>query len=144
MNKVVKSTVVYVLVAILGLFLLAKALTATPGRERVDTLEFSKLIDAHQVDTAMPSKNSGQLVVSNPVDLDVKVLGFAPQESVPDGAAHYTTLTRNVVTAGPNTRMFVAFPSNDGDLVDILAMWVPDAAVRQRILVDNPARLYWS
>jgi cell division protease FtsH len=51
-NKVVKSTVVYVLVAILGLFLLAKALTATPGREKIDTLEFTKLLDAHQVDTA--------------------------------------------------------------------------------------------
>jgi cell division protease FtsH len=51
-NKVVKSTVVYVLVAIVGLFLLAKALTASPGREKVDTLEFSKLLDDHQVATA--------------------------------------------------------------------------------------------
>jgi len=51
-NKVVKSTVVYVLVAIVGLFLLAKALTASPGREKVDTLEFSKLIDDHQVESA--------------------------------------------------------------------------------------------
>ncbi len=31
---------------------------------------------------------------------------------------------------------------NDGDLCDQLAVWVPDAAVRNRILVDNPARLY--
>ena len=31
---------------------------------------------------------------------------------------------------------------NDGDLLDALAEWVPDAAQRQRILVDNPARLY--
>ena len=31
---------------------------------------------------------------------------------------------------------------NDGDLADLLATWVPDAAVRKRILVDNPARLY--
>lgn len=31
---------------------------------------------------------------------------------------------------------------NDGDLFDLLAQWVPDAAARQRILVDNPARLY--
>ena len=52
MNKVVKSTAVYVLVAIVGLFLLAKALTASPGREKVDTLEFSKLLDDHQVETA--------------------------------------------------------------------------------------------
>ena len=31
---------------------------------------------------------------------------------------------------------------NDGDLVDLLAEWVPDAPTRQRILVDNPAALY--
>ena len=31
---------------------------------------------------------------------------------------------------------------NDGDILDALARWVPDAALRQRILVDNPARLY--
>ena len=31
---------------------------------------------------------------------------------------------------------------NDGALLDRLADWVPDAALRQRILVDNPARLY--
>ncbi len=52
MNKVVKSTVVYVLVAIIGLFLLAKALTATPGREKLDTLEFTKLLDARQIEEA--------------------------------------------------------------------------------------------
>ena len=31
---------------------------------------------------------------------------------------------------------------NDGDLTDHLAQWVPDAAVRKRILVDNAAALY--
>ena len=31
---------------------------------------------------------------------------------------------------------------NDGDLLDALAGWAPDAALRRRILVDNPARLY--
>jgi len=31
---------------------------------------------------------------------------------------------------------------NDGDLVDQIAVWVPDEAVRKRILVDNPDRLY--
>ena len=31
---------------------------------------------------------------------------------------------------------------NDGDLVDLLAAFAPDAAIRQKILVDNPARLY--
>jgi len=31
---------------------------------------------------------------------------------------------------------------NDGDLVDLLAAFTPDEAVRKKILVDNPARLY--
>ena len=33
---------------------------------------------------------------------------------------------------------------NDGDLVDLLAEAVEDEAVRRRVLVDNPTRLYWS
>ena len=31
---------------------------------------------------------------------------------------------------------------NDGDLLDLLAEWVPDAATRKRILVDNACALY--
>lgn len=31
---------------------------------------------------------------------------------------------------------------NDGDLCDLLAVWVPDSATRKKILVDNPQRLY--
>jgi predicted TIM-barrel fold metal-dependent hydrolase len=31
---------------------------------------------------------------------------------------------------------------NDGDLLDLLAEWAPDAAVRNRILVDNANKLY--
>ncbi len=34
-----------------------------------------------------------------------------------DVTGHYTTLTRTVNTAGPNERMFVAFPSSDGQIV---------------------------
>ena len=33
---------------------------------------------------------------------------------------------------------------NDGELVNLLAAMCPDAAVRGRILVDNPTRMYWS
>ncbi len=33
---------------------------------------------------------------------------------------------------------------NDGDLVDILALAVEDEAVRRKILIDNPNRLYWA
>lgn len=31
---------------------------------------------------------------------------------------------------------------NDGDLLNLFAEWVPDAGVRRKILVENPARLY--
>jgi predicted TIM-barrel fold metal-dependent hydrolase len=31
---------------------------------------------------------------------------------------------------------------DDGRLLNRLAVWAPAAAVRQKILVDNPARLY--
>ena len=34
------------------------------------------------------------------------------------------------------------FQIDDGRLLNQLAVWTPDAAVRQKILVDNPARLY--
>lgn len=33
---------------------------------------------------------------------------------------------------------------NDGELVDLLGEMCPDPALRQRILVDNPTRMYWS
>jgi predicted TIM-barrel fold metal-dependent hydrolase len=31
---------------------------------------------------------------------------------------------------------------NDGDLLDLLAEWVPDGATRDQILVDNARALY--
>jgi 2-pyrone-4,6-dicarboxylate lactonase len=31
---------------------------------------------------------------------------------------------------------------NDGELMNLPALYAPDEAVRNRILVDNPARLY--
>ena len=31
---------------------------------------------------------------------------------------------------------------NDGDLADLLSDWIPDAKLREQVLVRNPARLY--
>jgi predicted TIM-barrel fold metal-dependent hydrolase len=41
----------------------------------------------------------------------------------------------------PHVLLATTMP-NDGDLVDQIAVWVPDEAMRRRILVDNPERLY--
>ncbi|HYM23095.1 MAG TPA: amidohydrolase family protein [Vicinamibacterales bacterium] len=40
------------------------------------------------------------------------------------------------------TDMAPLLPIDDGRLLNQLAVWVPDAATRRRILVDNPRRLY--
>ena len=44
-------------------------------------------------------------------------------------------------TDWPHVMMEGEMP-NTGTLVERLATWVPDAALRQKILVDNPAKLY--
>lgn len=45
-------------------------------------------------------------------------------------------------TDWPHVNMIGRTMPNDGDLVDLLADWVPDEKLRTVILVDNPARLY--
>jgi predicted TIM-barrel fold metal-dependent hydrolase len=42
----------------------------------------------------------------------------------------------------PLTEISAPFPVDDGLVFNQLARWIPDAAVRKKILVDNPARLY--
>lgn len=44
-------------------------------------------------------------------------------------------------TDWPHTTLTKRMP-NDGDLCDLLAEWIPDGAIRRKVLVDNPARLY--
>ena len=65
----------------------------------------------------------------------------------PDVAA----LARAVVAAAPDRTVWATdWPHpmgldqmpNDGDLADMLADWIPDAAQREQVLVTNPARRY--
>ena len=44
-------------------------------------------------------------------------------------------------TDWPHVMVKSAMP-NDGDLADLLLDWVPDEALRRKVLVENPARLY--
>jgi 2-pyrone-4,6-dicarboxylate lactonase len=41
----------------------------------------------------------------------------------------------------PHVMVKSAMP-NDGELLDLLAKWIPDEELRRRVLVDNPAALY--
>ena len=42
----------------------------------------------------------------------------------------------------PLSEISSPFPIDDGLLLNQLPKWAPDAAVRKKILVDNPARLF--
>jgi predicted TIM-barrel fold metal-dependent hydrolase len=44
-------------------------------------------------------------------------------------------------TDWPHVMVKGAMP-NDADIADLLLDWIPDAALREKVLVDNPARLY--
>ena len=48
----------------------------------------------------------------------------------------------NSTSSGPATEVTPLLAIDDARLFNDFAAWVPDAAVRKRILVDNPARLY--
>jgi predicted TIM-barrel fold metal-dependent hydrolase len=43
---------------------------------------------------------------------------------------------------GSTERVTPLWPVDDGLVLNLLPTWAPDAAVRKKILVDNPARLY--
>jgi 2-pyrone-4,6-dicarboxylate lactonase len=70
-----------------------------------------------------------------PAYADMKPLAQALVEARPDRVVFGTNW--------PHPQLFkpTVIP-NDGDLVDVFCDWVPDDAVRERILVANPARLY--
>lgn len=46
------------------------------------------------------------------------------------------------VPGRPNSEITPFFQIDDGQVLNLLPKWVPDAATRKTILVDNPARLY--
>jgi predicted TIM-barrel fold metal-dependent hydrolase len=48
----------------------------------------------------------------------------------------------NRVPGRKNTDIAPPIQTDDGQMLNALAVWVPDAATRRSILVDNPARLY--
>jgi len=66
-------------------------------------------------------------------------------EVIPFAQAVITAAPDRVIwgTDWPHSNNFMpGHTPNDGDLVDLLAAFAPDTAVRHKILVDNPAALY--
>ncbi len=77
----------------------------------------------------------------------------APYETSKTGAPSYddvSAIARELVRRFPDRCLWASNwphpgrnpPPSDAALYELLATWAPDAAVRRKILVDNPARLY--
>ena len=77
----------------------------------------------------------------------------APYWASRSGPPHYgdvEALVKHFVGVAPDRMVWatnwphpsLAEPANDAQLLNCIARWIPDAALRQRIFVDNPAQLY--
>ena len=64
-------------------------------------------------------------------------LGFTNQLNQPAGGQQPTQFV-----GGSTTKISPLFQIDDGRLLNQLPVWAPDAAIRKKILVDNPARVY--
>lgn len=79
-----------------------------------------------------------------------KLIGPYRISSRPPRFADTVPLARALVAAAPDRCVWgtdwphpnTAWMPNDGDLADLVADWLPDEALRTRVLRDNPARLY--
>jgi 2-pyrone-4,6-dicarboxylate lactonase len=73
----------------------------------------------------------------------ISAVGMPHVDTVPFAQALLDAAPERVVwgTDWPHVMVQGAMP-NDGDLCDLLAAWIPDAQLRRRVLVDNPAMLY--
>ena len=79
-----------------------------------------------------------------------KLIGPYRVSRQPPLFADVTPYARALVAAAPERCVWgtdwphpnAEFMPNDGDLADMLLEWIPDEALRKKVLVDNPARLY--
>lgn len=99
----------------------------------LDGANFRALLDLQRADTKCWVKISGlerASPVGNPVD------------GVPFAAALIANAPDRVVWGSDWPHPNLKVMPNDGDLVDLIPVYAPDVAIRHKLLVDNPARLY--
>src|SRR4030081_2297708 len=74
----------------------------------------------------------------------VSAAGKPFHDAIPFAAALVESAPERVLWGTDFPHPNVKTMPNDGELVDFFAKFVPDEKLRKRILVDNPARLYWA
>ncbi len=104
--------------------------------DETDKRAFDRLLDLLKQDNWWIKLSNGDRVsTEGPPDYsDVTPLGRALAEAAPDRAVWGTDW--------PHVLYRKPVMANDGDLLNLLAAYVPDEARRNRILVDNPIALY--
>jgi len=74
----------------------------------------------------------------------ISATGKPFRDAIPFAAALVQAAPERVLWATDFPHPNVKVMPNDGELVDLFAETVPDERLRERVLVDNPARLYWA
>ncbi|MEO5715604.1 MAG: alpha-amylase family glycosyl hydrolase [Luteolibacter sp.] len=88
------------------------------------------------------------------IQVRFKEISSSADNSLSDAAGHFTTLTRTVTTAGPDLRLFVAYPAADGDVISdnyvlkgyfskALADGLTEAQLKARFVVRYGANEGW-
>jgi predicted TIM-barrel fold metal-dependent hydrolase len=80
----------------------------------------------------------------------VKIMGLERATAAGPPFADAVPFAKALIDAAPDRVIWgtdwphpnVKFMPNDGDLVDLIPQYAPDPAVRQKLLVDNPKRLF--
>ena len=105
-----------------------------PTKDGLDQRPFKILLDTAQMDNCWIKICGAERVSSaGPPFVDAVPFGQAILELCPDRVLWGTDWPH------PNIKRHMP---NDGDLVDLIPLFMPDEAQRQAVLVDNPQRLY--
>ncbi len=105
-----------------------------PTRDGLDQKPFAILLDTARMDNCWIKICGAERISSvGPPFTDAVPFAQAVLEVAPDRTLWGTDWPH------PNIKRHMP---NDGDLVDLIPLFVPDAELQRRVLVDNPHRLY--
>lgn len=103
---------------------------------------FQLLLDLMKLNHVWTKVSGADKICETTVD---SYFGLPFVEVIPYAQAVIAAAPERVIwgTDWPHSNNFMpGHTPNDGDLVDLLALFAPDESIRKNILVDNPARLY--
>jgi predicted TIM-barrel fold metal-dependent hydrolase len=104
-----------------------------PTRDGLDQEPFKRLLNAARMDNCWVKICGAERISSGPPFTDAVPFAHALLEVAPNRVLWGTDWPH------PNIKKHMP---NDGDLVDLIPLFMPDAELQRKVLVDNPHRLY--